>query len=78
MVLPSWYGDYDASNRYILMRYKGATPVKKGQKVHLTAYDKEYKVVDTLATQFTVSVNEVTRFFFYDDKGDTWSLKVSE
>ena len=48
------------------------TPLNKGDKVYLTAYDKEVRVVDALSSQFTCYVNKSIRFFFYSDKGDTW------
>lgn len=57
------------------MRYTGNTPVKAGEYVRLTIDDEvwlETKVVDALATQFTVKVNKGTRFFFYSDEGVTW------
>ena len=58
-----------------MIKYKGKTPVKPGSKVQLLVDCEPWCtrcVVDALATQFTVSVNGVTRFFFYDDKGLTW------
>ena len=55
------------------MKYKGNTPVKAGDKVHLTAYEKDGKVVDVLASQFTVRIGKKVRFFYYADKGDTWT-----
>jgi len=57
------------------MRYKGTTPVKAGDYVRLTIDDEvwlEAKVLDALASQFTVRVNGGVRFFFYEDKGNTW------
>ena len=51
--------------------YKGLTPIKRGDSVYLLAYDKDAKVKDVLASQFTVHLNKSTRFFFYSDKGVT-------
>lgn len=59
-------------------RYRGNTPVKKGDKVVLINEDAEdsatAKVVDTLATQFIclVPYQKLVRFCFYADKGITW------
>lgn len=57
------------------LKYKGKTPVKRGDTVALIADDKEWfrgKVVDTLASQYTIRVNGMIRFFFYEDKNVTW------
>jgi len=57
------------------LKYKGNTPVKTGDKVDLMVDSKIYatvKVVDTLATQFTIKVKGKVRFFFYEDRGVTW------
>lgn len=57
------------------MRYKGKTPVKPRDQVHLMVDGHIYETVrvcDTLATQFTVQKKGRTRFFFYEDKGLTW------
>ena len=62
------------------MKYKGYTPLKKGQEVELLSLDEVYaqaKVFDALATQFTIKVKGKVRFFFYEDKGITWQ-KTSE
>ena len=58
------------------MKYKGNTPVKPRDQVELITVDGEVyetiRVVDALATQFTVQKKGRTRFFFYEDKGLTW------
>jgi hypothetical protein len=46
-----------------------------GQTVELLIDGKAWhkgKVRDALASQFTIVVNKVPRFFFYADKGITW------
>lgn len=61
-----------------LYKYRGNTPVKKGDKVVLLGEDAEpagtARVVDTLASQFTclVPYQKLVRFCFYADKGITW------
>ena len=62
------------------MKYKGTTPVKKGDHIQLTICGEVWRngtVQEALASQFTVLVNKKTRFFFYSDKGLTWRLKES-
>lgn len=57
------------------MKYKGKTKVSTGDKVDLIIDGEVYhtgKVVDALATQFTIKVNKRVRFFFYEDRGLTW------
>ena len=61
----------------IQYKYKGSTPVKKGEKVMLIAGDEEWteaKVIDPLAKQFTCRplYTKHTRFYFYEDEGVTW------
>ena len=59
------------------MRYKGKTPVKKGEKVVLIAGDVEWaeaKVLDPLSKQFTCRplYSKHVRYYFYEDQGVTW------
>lgn len=64
------------------MKYKGKTPVKKGDWVELWCLDEDgqyrayekAKVVDALAKQFTCKVpyDKHIRFYFYEDEGVTW------
>ena len=66
----------------IQYKYKGKTPVKKGDKVELLALDEEgvesryaeAKVIDPLAKQFTCRplYTKHVRYYFYDDEGVTW------
>jgi hypothetical protein len=57
-------------------RYTGRTPVKTGDSVNVLDEDGDvlYKarVIDALATQFTVTRNSVVTYLFYHDKGLTW------
>lgn len=58
-----------------MFRYKGKTPVKPRDQVHLMVDGEVYevaRVTEALATQFTVQKRGHTRFFFYEDKGLTW------
>ena len=50
------------------------TKLKRGDKVHLIAYERDAKVYDALASQFTVRYNKRVLFFFYADKGVTWNV----
>jgi hypothetical protein len=62
-------------------KFKGKTPVKTGDSVHLIVDDEVYATVrvrDALAVQFTVSVNKRIRYFFYEDKGITWKIKAGK
>jgi hypothetical protein len=66
----------------MMMKYKGKTPVKRGDKVELldnegTPYLKA-RVLDALATQFTITTKGQVRFFFYEDKGLTWRVRTSD
>lgn len=60
-------------------KYKGYTPVKKGDKVSVNTdmYDVEAEwrtatVRDALASQFTVLYRKKQYFFKYTDVGATW------
>jgi hypothetical protein len=55
-----------------LYRYRGKTPVSKGDKVDLIIDDEVWgtaKVLDTLAMQFTC---KQVRYYLYSDNGFTW------
>lgn len=61
-----------------MIRYTDNTPVKQGAKVELIINNVVWhtgKVLDALATQFTIQVNKKMHFFFYVDKGLTWRPK---
>ena len=48
--------------------------LKAGQSVKLIAYEQKAKVIDCLASQFTVALpNGKVLFFFYADRGATWT-----
>jgi hypothetical protein len=71
--MPDRWSDEHMSH---VIRYKGKTPVKQGQRVDLLDHDGEpyetIKVRDALATQFTVTKRGRVRFFFYEDRNVTW------
>lgn len=60
-----------------LYKYRGKTPVSKGDKVDLIIDDEVWgtaKVLDALAMQFTCKIpyQKQVRFYLYSDKGFTW------
>ncbi len=50
--------------------------VKQGDTVKLVAYEADAVVIDILSSQFTCSTQdkpERVLYFFYQDKGETWT-----
>lgn len=61
--------------------WQGPTPIDPGDKIELIIDGEVWHttaVEIVCATQFTVLVNDKVRWFFYEDKGDTWRKKKED